>query len=135
MGKCAVTDFIKKHRLMLVALVLIASVCLIQSLAGSHDVKMHSHLNSKQEMNAIVKENKKLIERTVHSYDTGNKIHSVEIDYEKTEHNPMGGIIVCGYINNNEKLTYVSELDDYGSGIEAPAADLNPELDAYLNGD
>lgn len=59
----------------------------------------------------VVKENENLIKDNVHHDDKYKRVNSITIDYDTVKINPMGGIMVDGYVNDNKKLIFYAMLE------------------------
>lgn len=57
-------------------------------------------------MVTFVKKHYKVIENDLRESDKNNFIKSITIDYGTIDHNPMGGIDVGGYVNENKSLKF-----------------------------
>ncbi|UQS84266.1 DUF1310 family protein [Bombilactobacillus thymidiniphilus] len=65
----------------------------------------------KQEMIKQVREHVSTIEDSIRSYDKYNRINKITIDYDSVKHNPMGGINVRAYINDDKTLSCENNLN------------------------
>ncbi|MGR3741155.1 DUF1310 family protein [Companilactobacillus sp. DQM5] len=75
-------------------------------------VKVHmDNVRFHEEMISEIKKHKDLIHDDLHALDKKKYIKSIQIDYSKVERNPMGGIIVYGYVNNDKSLKFSSGID------------------------
>ncbi|MHC5216617.1 DUF1310 family protein [Enterococcus sp. LJL128] len=91
------------------------------------------------EMIKVVKENKSLVEASLDRRDKLSKINTVEFDYSTVKHNPMGGIMVKGYINNDEDLSFSAgfrkyvqaETEEYGD-VELVSMGISKPLRDYI---
>ncbi|MGC6770072.1 DUF1310 family protein [Enterococcus sp. LJL51] len=91
------------------------------------------------EMTKVVEENKFLVDEWLKQNDSLCKIKTVEIDYSTVKHNPMGGIMVQGYVNNDEELAFSvgfrkyvqAETEEY-SDVELIPVRISADLDDYL---
>lgn len=91
------------------------------------------------DMVKVVKENKHLIEEDLRSDDKFNKIKNITIDYDSVKHNPMGGIMVEGYVENDKNLKFTAGFNknsqegtpEYDE-IEGWVSSESEKLDDYL---
>lgn len=92
-------------------IVVIAIILMIPVGLGGYiyirNVKMHN------EMVKIVKKHENLFTEYMQDkeVDTYHRVKSVTIEYDKLSHNPMGGIMVGGYVNDNKKIGFQLQLD------------------------
>lgn len=73
-----------------------------------HSEAMHA------EMMRIVKKHQDVIFdwiRNAEKDDYHRDVQTITIQYNKLDHNPMGGIDVYGYVNHNKKQTFCVTLD------------------------
>ena len=94
---------------------------------------------SKERMNEELKKPEvvKLIEDNLKEYDKDaftekGIIKTYEIDYNETNHNPLGGINFTIYINGDRNLTIQDTLNKYSRGYSLGAKVLSPELSHLL---
>ncbi|KAB1971296.1 MULTISPECIES: DUF1310 family protein [Lacticaseibacillus] len=75
----------------------------------------------KTEMVKIVKDHHQLLLDYMQNKenDPYHRVKTLTIEYGKTEHSPMGGIIIYGYVNGNRKydVSFIIDKDDIG-GVE-----------------
>ena len=95
-------------------------------LAGGITLGVHMHQEQQhQEMVAFVKENRQLID----DYFPRAK---VTIDYDSLMQNPMGGIIVKGYLNGDKKLSFGTDFYYSSSGeVAIGGMTYAPEVEPY----
>lgn len=114
--------------------------CLIAVIIIGLGVKWY--MDEKQfqdEMIKVVEENKSLVEASLDRRDKLSKIKTVEFDYSTVKHNPMGGIMVKGYINNDEELSFSAgfrkyvqaETEEYGD-VELGSMGISKPLRDYI---
>lgn len=94
---------------------------------------------SKERMNEELKkpEVMKLIDEVIKGFDKDaftedGIIKTYEIDYNKTEYSPMGGINFTIYINGDRNLNIQDTLNKYSRGYSLGAKVLSPELSHLL---
>ncbi len=94
---------------------------------------------SKQRMNEELKKPEvvKLIEDNLKEYDKDaftekGIIKTYEIDYNETNHNPLGGINFTIYINGDRNLNIQDTLNKYSSEYSLGAKLISPELSHLL---
>lgn len=121
-----------KHQSLIAFLIpFIIMVILILGLVVKHKI---NQLKFQNEMVKIVKRNKHIIEDEVSSSDRYHKIKKIIIDYESVEHNPMGGIMFEGYVNDDKSLEFGGGLNKYSDsiGIESDGIDYSEKLSNFL---
>ena len=90
------------------------------------------------EMVTVVKsdEAKKIFEKSLRNLDPNaltpkGGIQSYEIDYDSIKHNPMGGINVTLYVNNDKQLEINFTLDKVNGSLRNSGISYSNELDKY----
>ena len=94
---------------------------------------------SKERMNEELKKPEvvKLIDEALKGFDKDaftedGIIKTYEIDYNKTEYSPMGGINFTIYINGDRNLNIQDTLNKYSSGYSLGAKLISEELSDLL---
>ncbi|BDR59441.1 hypothetical protein XA3_18820 [Xylocopilactobacillus apicola] len=101
-------------------------------------MKKESDRKFQEEMVKEVKKNEKRIERFVRSSDENKVVKTITIDYDSIEHNPMGGVMVDGYVNGDKELSfgviisnnYVGDKREYNI-----SGGISSKLDDFMTGD
>lgn len=120
----------------------VVSILVIIAIIGGGIVIMIEKHNEEQKqeheyMVRVVKSNeaKAIFEKEMKDIDPNaftdkGVIKEYSVAYKKLSHNPMGGIDVTLYINNNNSLTADLNLDKYGDNqdLESSGMDLSPQL-------
>ncbi|WEV56440.1 DUF1310 family protein [Ligilactobacillus acidipiscis] len=92
-----------------------------------------------EEMVAYVKKYRGVIEDDLKRSDKNNFIKSITIDYDKVQHNPMEGIDVEGYVNDNKTLDFDGGIDketiEGKEKVVSTGIGISPKLDKYLGDD
>ena len=88
------------------------------------------------EMVTFVKKHYKVIEDDLRESDRNELITKISINYSTVEHNPMGGIDVRGYVNNDKSLEFDTIIDKENvagkSKIEVTNMTVSSKLDKLL---
>ena len=112
---------------------------IIAVIVGVFSLFVYMNTPSKQRMNEELKKPEvvKLIDEALKGFDkdafTDNGIiKTYEIDYNKTEYSPMGGINFTIYINGDRNLNIQDTLNKYSRGYSLGAKVLSPELSHLL---
>ena len=91
-----------------------------------------------KEMVTVVKsdEAKIIFEKSLRNLDPNaltpkGEIQSYEVDYDSIKHNPMGGINVTLYVNNDKKLEINFTLDKVNGSLRNSGISYTNELDKY----
>ena len=70
--------------------------------------------------------------------DPHHRVKTFTVEYEKTEHSPMGGIMVYGYVNHNKKYAVSLMLDkedvDDRDKLEVVSSSTTIALEEKLGG-
>lgn len=92
-----------------------------------------------KEMVTVVKsdEAKKIFEEGLRNLDPNaltpeGVIQSYKIDYDSIKHNPMGGIDVTLYVNNDEELYVYSSLNKWDNDLTGGGGGYSSKLDTKL---
>ena len=89
---------------------------------------LHQHYEEQhQEMVAFVKENRHLLD------DYFSKADTVTIEYDKLKLNPMGGVDVQGYLNNDPKLDFWLNLNEDFDRPSVGSVTCAPEAEKYID--
>ncbi|ARY92248.1 MULTISPECIES: DUF1310 family protein [Lacticaseibacillus] len=94
----------------------------------------------KTEMVKIVKDHHQLLLDYMQSkeIDPHHRVKTVTVYYDKTEHNPMGSIMIYGYVNGNKKYDVSFDMDKVDIGgvdkIRVDSADYSMDLLDFLEG-
>ena len=114
-------------------------LAIIALIVGVFSLFVYMNTPSKQRMNEELKKPEvvKLIDEALKGFDkdafTDNGIiKTYEIDYNKTEYSPMGGINFTIYINGDRNLNIQDTLNKYSRGYSLGAKVLSPELSHLL---
>lgn len=114
-------------------------LAVIAVVVGVFSLFVYMSTPSKQRMNEELKKPEvvKLIEDNLKDYDKDaftekGIIKTYEIDYNKTEYSPMGGINFTIYINGDRNLNIQDTLNKYSRGYSLGAKVLSPELSHLL---
>lgn len=81
----------------------------------------------------IVKENKGLVDDFIKTGDNYHQIKSVEINYNDLEINPMSGIDISAYVNNDKSLYFTTVIDKNGKDFITGGGVISEKLDNLLN--
>ncbi|WP_317635234.1 DUF1310 family protein [Xylocopilactobacillus apicola] len=128
--------WIKRQRIISIVLVVIVVIGLM--VRGAINMKKESDRKFQEEMVKEVKKNEKRIERFVRSSDENKVVKTITIDYDSIEHNPMGGVMVDGYVNGDKELSfgviisnnYVGDKREYNI-----SGGISSKLDDFMTGD
>ena len=111
----------------------------IAVIVGVFSLFVYMNTPSKQRMNEELKKPEvvEVIEQALKNLDKNaltedGIIKSYEIDYNKTEYSPMGGINFTIYINGDRNLNIQDTLNKYSRGYSLGAKVLSPELSHLL---
>ena len=114
-------------------------LAVIAVVVGVFSLFVYMNTPSKQRMNEELKKPEvvKLIEDNLKEYDKDaftekGIIKTYEIDYNKTEYSPMGGINFTIYINGDRNLNIQDTLNKYSSEYSLGAKLISPELSHLL---
>lgn len=114
-------------------------LAIIAVIVGVFSLFVYMNTPSKERMNEELKKPEvvKLIDEAIKDFDkdafTDNGIiKTYEIDYNKTEYSPMGGINFTIYINGDRNLNIQDTLNKYSRGYSLGAKVLSPELSHLL---
>ena len=114
-------------------------LAVIAVIVGVFSLFVYMSTPSKQRMNEELKKPEvvKLIDEAIKGFDKDaftedGIIKTYEIDYNKTEYSPMGGINFTIYINGDRNLTIQDTLNKYSRGYSLGAKVLSPELSHLL---
>ncbi|MGR3741541.1 DUF1310 family protein [Companilactobacillus sp. DQM5] len=66
------------------------------------------------------------------AFTQNGKIKKITIQYDQIVHNPMGGIDVIGFVNDNEKFDFDIGLNKYNNKLKADSGTYSSELDDFL---
>lgn len=94
------------------ALVIVGLVLGIKTIRGIieyHEEKIEQH----EELVSLVKEETPKIKRYVQTEDDKKVMHTITIEYEKTDFDPTGAVTIYGYVNNDRKLSF-EVVADFG---------------------
>ncbi|UQS84265.1 DUF1310 family protein [Bombilactobacillus thymidiniphilus] len=108
---------------------------IIGLIVGGIHLEEQQQAEFKQEMNQELKEHKGLIISSIKDSGTNKSfLKDITIYYDKTEHNPMGGIEFYGYVNNDPKLEFGGNLNKTENDhYEIANHDVNSKLFDLLN--
>ena len=111
----------------------------IAVIVGVFSLFVYMNTPSKERMNEELKKPEvvKLIDEAIKGFDKDaftedGIIKTYEIDYNKTEYSPMGGINFTIYINGDRNLNIQDTLNKYSRGYSLGAKVLSPELSHLL---
>ena len=111
----------------------------IAVIVGVFSLFVYMNTPSKQRMNEELKKPEvvKLIDEALKGFDkdafTDNGIiKTYEIDYNKTEYSPMGGINFTIYINGDRNLNIQDTLNKYSSGYSLGAKLLSEDFSELI---
>ena len=111
----------------------------IAVIVGVFSLFVYMNTPSKQRMNEELKKPEvvRLIEDNLKEYDKDaftekGIIKTYEIDYNETNHNPLGGINFTIYINGDKNLNIQDTLNKYNSGYSLGAKLISEELSDLL---
>ena len=114
-------------------------LAVIAVIVGVFSLFVYMNTPSKQRMNEELKKPEvvKLIDEAIKGFDKDaftedGIIKTYEIDYNKTEYSPMGGINFTIYINGDRNLNIQDTLNKYSRGYSLGAKVLSPELSHLL---
>ena len=114
-------------------------LAIIAVIVGVFSLFVYMNTPSKQRMNEELKKPEvvKLIDEALKGFDkdafTDNGIiKTYEIDYNKTEYSPMGGINFTIYINGDRNLNIQDTLNKYSSEYSLGAKLISEELSDLL---
>lgn len=114
-------------------------LAVIAVVVGVFSLFVYMNTPSKQRMNEELKKPEvvKLIDEAIKGFDKDaftedGIIKTYEIDYNKTEYSPMGGINFTIYINGDRNLNIQDTLNKYSRGYSLGAKVLSPELSHLL---
>ena len=114
-------------------------LAVIAVIVGVFSLFVYMNTPSKQRMNEELKKPEvvKLIEDNLKEYDKDaftekGIIKTYEIDYNKTEYSPMGGINFTIYINGDRNLNIQDTLNKYSSEYSLGAKLISEELSDLL---
>ncbi|MGR3741154.1 DUF1310 family protein [Companilactobacillus sp. DQM5] len=124
----------KKRKILIVILSLAIIVIGIGVKVHMDNVRFH------EEMVRVVKSDKaqEVIKKEIienvdkKAFTNEGKIHSFKIKYDTIKHNPMGGIDFEGYVNNDSKLEFDTNLDKYNDDLELGAFGESVELQKLM---
>ncbi|UQS84262.1 DUF1310 family protein [Bombilactobacillus thymidiniphilus] len=115
---------------------IIGSVLMIIGLIiGGIHLEEQRQAEFKQEMNQELKEHQQFIMDTFKDMRPNkNYIGKITIDYDETQHNPMGGINFYGYVNDDKSLYFHGTLNkSQDSKYEITASSFGVKLDDKLS--
>ena len=111
----------------------------IAVIVGVFSLFVYMNTPSKQRMNEELKKPEvvKLIDEAIKGFDKDaftedGIIKTYEIDYNETNHNPLGGISFTIYINGDRNLNIQDTLNKYSSEYSLGAKLLSEELSDLL---
>ena len=114
-------------------------LAIIALIVGVFSLFVYMNTPSKERMNEELKKPEvvKLIDEALKGFDKDaftedGIIKTYEIDYNKTEYSPMGGINFTIYINGDRNLNIQDTLNKYSRGYSLGAKVLSPELSHLL---
>ncbi|GBG95167.1 hypothetical protein LFYK43_16260 [Ligilactobacillus salitolerans] len=125
----------KKTKIILFSIIM-SVVLIIGVFAGGKYYLNKKEERQHEEMVSYVKKYHKLIEDEVIDMDKRNSVHEITLRYNTIEHNPMGGINVKGYVNDNKSLVFYANLDKITvngqNKMDASIGGTSPELAKIL---
>lgn len=114
-------------------------LAVIAVVVGVFSLFVYMNTPSKQRMNEELKKPEvvEVIEQALKNLDKNaltedGIIKTYEIDYNKTEYSPMGGINFTIFINGDRNLNIQDTLNKYSRGYSLGAKVLSPELSHLL---
>ena len=97
-------------------------------LAGGITLGVHMHQQQQhQEMVAFVKENETIV------FEYFHKAKSVTLNYDTVQLNPMGGVDFSGYLDDDPKLKFYTNLDYFRGTVKLGAVSLEPGMEKYID--
>ncbi len=121
-------DFFKRYWFFIILFVLIIGAVNIG--IGVH---AKQRLAEESNLSKFVKDNKNIIIADLKESDPNKRIKSVQVDYEKVEKNPMGGVNVYGYVNNDKTLQWSTVIVKFDTKVESTGVDASAELSSFLS--
>lgn len=117
-----------KH-IKIIGIVVVIVAVIITGFGVKHKMDQQKLQN---DMEQIVKANKRLVEEDLKQDDAYGKIKSVSIDYSSITESPMGGILFQGFVNDDPSLTFNAGLQKYQEKIETSNVAPKKNLDEFL---
>ena len=125
-----------KKSLKIISVVLISILAVTVLAIGGYKVMKQIEHNEmvkivkSEEAEKIFKNRLKRIDSK--AFEQDGIIKTYKINYESVTHNPMGGIIVYLYVNNNKKYKVTVFLGKNQGKIEGEGGSWSPELDKLV---
>ncbi|MFK5705555.1 DUF1310 family protein [Ligilactobacillus sp. LYQ139] len=112
----------KKYKWIFIALIIVCSALIVGDLGVKHMERINEQANlednppvTHENMVRIVKAHEDVVDKWLLKDDKKKQVKIITIEYDKLDHNPMGGIDIYGYVNGDKKLEFNATLDKEGS--------------------
>ena len=116
-----------KHRktiLIISGVILVIALCI-----GGIYMQIENHQREENlEMIKIAKDHKKEMDEQILCGDKGHHIKVITYKWDTMEHNPMGGIMVEGYVNHDKDLDFELILEKNNGKITCRLMESAPEI-------
>lgn len=115
----------KKYKWIFIALITACGVLIVGGLGVKRMERVNEQANLKdnppvthENMVRIVKKHRQDIYQAVKADDKYHRIQKITLRYDTVQHNPMGGIMIQGYVNDNKKFDFQVSLEKDNGKIE-----------------
>ena len=115
-----------------IILIVTGVIVVLIAIVGVSNVGKVKPMSEKEYMIKVAKEHQKEMDEQVRYGDKGHHIKTITYEWDTVKHNPMGGFMLDGYVNDDKSLNFQVCFDKNDDGkIECWCNPLSDQLSKW----
>ena len=99
-----------------IILIVTGVIVVLIAIVGVSNVGKVKPMSEKEYMIKVAKEHRKEMDESVRYGDKDHHIKTITYEWDTVKHNPMGGFMLDGYVNDDKSLNFQVSFDKNDSG-------------------